>query len=123
MIEGFTYLDRIRSKEEFDELAKLAKDDRHGLYMPTHVVRKNGTMVGYLSIGNPGAVIVFGWFSTKEMSSRESFHLVNTAEGIVTGPKGNVICFPIPKDSPFHSNMESMGYKNAGEYTFFIKEL
>lgn len=123
MIDGFIWFDRIRSEAEFQELVELAKQDCHGVFIPTHPLRKNGKTVGYFSVGAPGAVYVWAWLSTKDIPARESFHLVNSVEDMVARGNGKVVCFPVPKDSPFHPLMVPMGYKSGGIYEFFIKEL
>lgn len=124
MINDFIYLDRIiRSEEEFNELKRLALEDNHGVIAPTHPVRKNGKLVGYFSIGSPGVPIVLGWLSTKEVLPRESFALINSVENHVALNGATAVCFPMPKESPFYTLMESMGYKNAGSYDLFMKGL
>lgn len=121
-MKGFAELDKIRSKEEFLQLVQKAKEDSHGTFEPTQVVRKDGAIVGYFSIGEPGCCTVFAWLSTKEMPPRESFHLINTVESMIRCGTAKVICFPVPKDSPFHPLMKEMGYVSAGTYEYFVKE-
>jgi hypothetical protein len=123
MLKGFVGFDRIRTDEELKLLAEKAKEDNHGVFLPTHLLKKDGEQVGYFSVGMPGAVLVFAWLSTKEVPPRESFHLINAVEFMVSTGGGKRICFPVPKDSPFHPIMESMGYKSGGTYEFFVKEL
>jgi hypothetical protein len=127
MINGFVAFDRFRSQEEVNEFVKKAFADNHGVFYPTHPLRKDGETVGYFSIGAQAAVICFAWLSTKDVPARESFHLINSVECLVSAlprDKGiRAICFPVPKESPFHPLMEPMGYKNGGTYDFFIKEL
>jgi hypothetical protein len=41
---------RIRP-DEVEELGARAKKDDHEVVLPTHVVLKNGEIVGYLSVG------------------------------------------------------------------------
>jgi hypothetical protein len=123
MINGFISLDRVRSPEELETLCAQAQEDNHGLFLPTHVLRKDGKMVGYFSVGHPGGVIVFAWLSTADVPARESFHLVNAVEDMVARTGAKYVCFPVPRQSPFHPLMESMGYKDGGEYTFWIKEV
>lgn len=119
----FPYIDRIRSEEEFQQLVDLALADNHGVFAPTHPVRKGGKLVGYFSI-NPKAVpIVFAWLSTKEVSPRDSFSLINVVENHVALAGANAICLPVPRSSPFYEVMLSMGYKHSGDYTFFVKQL
>lgn len=123
MIEGFPQIGRTLTKEEYDKLVALAKQDKHGVFAPTHPIRKDGQLVGYFSIGQQMAPIVFAWLSTKELKARDSFSLINMVENHVYLAGAGMVCFPVPKESPFYGLMESMGYKPAGEYTFFIKEL
>lgn len=128
MIEGFVGFDKIRSEEQFKQLSEHAKEDRHGLFLPTHVLRKQlrggeKKDVGYFSVGHPGAVLTFAWLSTKEMLARESFHIINGVEDMIQRGDGKIICMPVPKCSPFHPLMENMGYRNGGNYDFFIKDL
>lgn len=125
MLPGFVGFDRVRSQEEMDQLIAKAKEDNHGVFIPTHPLRKDGELVGYFSIGHPGAILVFAWLSTKELGARDSFSLINAVEGMVAGPPiaSGMICWPIPENSPFFPLMEKLGYKDAGSYHFFIKNL
>lgn len=123
MINGFPIIDRIKSEEEFHTLVRLAKEDNHGVFEPTHPIRKGGQLVGYFSVGQQNIPIVFAWLSTKEITNRDSFNLINTVENFSYLQGAKAICFPVPKSSPFHEVMESMGFKPAGEYTFFVKGL
>ena len=123
MINGFIGFDKFRSEQDVADLHAAAKEDNHSVVLPTHVLRKDGKIVGYLSAGPVQMPCVLAWFSTKEMTARESFHIVNGIECQVSHAGGQAIMWPIPKDSPFYPLMESMGYKNCGEYTLFIKPL
>ena len=121
-MDGYPYIDRLRGKEEFDQLVVLSKADNHGVYVPTHPVRKNGELVGYFSINSPGVPIVWAWLSTKQLHARESLGLINTVENAVHLANNSGIAFPVPKESPFHALMEKLGYVNTGSYDFFVKQ-
>ena len=124
MIEGFVHLERIKDEEEFTKLVELSKADSHGVYAPSVTVKNGkGELVGYFSIGSPGVPIVFAWLSTKEVSARDSFTLINMVETHRALMGDKAIAFPVPKDSPFHPYMEKIGYKCAGSYDFFVKKL
>jgi|SRR6516164_6845532 hypothetical protein len=123
MINGFPIIDRFRGEDEYKQLCELAKTDNHGVFAPTHPVRKNGELVGYFSIAPQGVPIVFAWLSTEHILPRESFALINTVENHVALAGNVAMCLPVPKTSPFYGVMESMGYVPAGEYTFFVKKL
>lgn len=122
MIKGFPYLEKFKSPEELKQAYERAKSEQHGLFFPTHAVKKSGEVFGYFSVAHPAAAIVFAWLG-KALTSRESFQLINTVESLVAAGGGEAVCLPIPKNSPFFPLMEEMGYKHSGEYTFFVKEL
>ncbi len=122
MIEGHVWLDRIKTAEEFNELVEKSKSDNHGVYAPTHIVKKNGEVLGYFSIA-ASVPIVLAWLSTQKVQPRDSISLINSVENHVAMGGASHVAFPVPKSSPFHEHMEKLGYKPAGEYTFFIKEL
>jgi len=123
MIEGFVGFDRLRTEEDVKELNAAAKADNHSVVLPSHVLRKDGKIVGYFSVAPPGMPCVLAWLSTKDMPARESFHLINGIECQVAHAGCQAIMWPIPKDSPFYPLMEQMGYKNCGQYELFIKPL
>jgi hypothetical protein len=124
MINGFAYLARVKSPEELKELHDKALADNHGIYFPTQVIWKNGEKVGYFSVGAPGVPVVFAWLSTGgELTARDSFSLINAVESLCAAGGARAVAFPVPEDSPFFPLMEEMGFKPAGKYTFFIKEL
>ncbi len=123
MINGFVYLDRIKSRDEFNELVELAKVDKHGVYCPTHVVKRNNEKIGWFSIGSPGVPVVFAWLSTEKVGPRESFSLINLIENHVELNGATAVAFPIPRESPFHPLMENMGYAFSGNYDYFVKKL
>lgn len=126
MFDQILTLDRIRGKEEFDELVELARKDTHGVFYPTHGIRKNGQRAGYFSIGAAGPVYIWSWLSTQHCTNkRDVLYLLNSVEGMVAAAGGDMLCAPMPKCSPFYdliSNPKS-GYNNAGDYTFFTKKL
>jgi len=78
-------------------------------------------MAGYFSVGTPGFPVVQSWLA-ECLQPRESFSLVNMVENLVHCNGAAGICLAVPKTSPFHPLMESMGYKNGGNYDFFVKK-
>jgi len=100
-------------------LQSAAEAEQHFAYAPTDTVWKNGEIVGYFSVGT--LTPVWCWFG-KKLSPRESLTLINTVQQSVyrTGSRG--LFYPVPTGSPFHPLMEHMGFKNFGNYDFFVKE-
>lgn len=119
--DNFIWLDRIKSKEELQELIDKAKEDKHGLFAPTFKVVKGGKISGYVSIGTPGFPVCVGWMSTKEVPKRDGLTIMNMVENHVFINGATGVIMPMPKVSPFYPLMEKMGYKNHGTYDFFAK--
>ncbi len=122
MIGPYAWIKSGMTAEQYSELCKLAKEDNHGVIVPTHLIVKNEQIAGYYSIGTPGKPVVMGWMSTKELKPRESFALLNTVENHICMNGGTGMILPIPRTSPFHPVMKSMGFVNGGPYDFFIKD-
>lgn len=119
----FARISPIQSQDEMDFLVKAVKPDKHGVFAPTHIVRIEGEIVGYFSISPRSVPFVLAWLSTSKVGARDSFSLINLVENLIAGTGGSAAAFPVPKDSPFHPLMESMGYKNHGSYDLFIRPL
>ena len=98
---------------ELEELLKLAAEDAHGVMYPTHVIRKEGKIVGYISICTTPLVNV--WLDSKQVVARDSVQLLNTLENVMrmTGRESYII-FP---------NMERLGYTPVAENVWFHKNL
>lgn len=122
MIEGFVSMERPKP-EDMEALVQAAKEDSHSVVFPTHVLKKDGKVVGYFSLAPNAMPTVLAWLSTKEVPSRESFHLINAIEYQVSVNGGQAIMWPVPENSPFFPLMEKLGYKNAGQYYVFIKKV
>jgi len=121
-MQGFIWLDRVKDNSEIAELIVKAKAENHGVFLPTHTIKKDGELVGYFSIGSPGYPVVFAWLGDV-LTARDSFSLINNVENHLALAGSSGCCFPVPRSSPFHALMENMGFKQAGEYTFYVKKL
>lgn len=120
MFEQFAQLRPIESKDQLEEVQRIAREDDHDVVNPTDLVVKNGKIVGYLSIAS--SPIVIGHFSTATMKARDSFTLINIAEHVVQRMGSRNVIWPIGKDSPFHPYFTEMGYKKLANVDLFVKE-
>lgn len=121
--DGFVWLDRITSAEEAKMLYEKAKADGHGLFCPTFKIVKSKEVIGWTSIGQPLYPTCFSWVSTKIAKSRDSLMLMNMVENHVFLNGGRGLIMPVTKTSPFHEVMPTVGYRNAGTFDMFIKDL
>lgn len=113
MIPDFAFVRPFR-EGDLPVLVEAAKEDKHIVLPPGLVVEKQGEVCGYFHT-SPST---FAWLSTKKLTPRDTFHLVNTVENLIASP---VLQWPIPKESPLHGQMEAMGYKKMGTFDVFIR--
>lgn len=108
------------SKELFDKIVTLAKEDNHDIFVPTDVIMKNNEPVGMFRVQT--IPIVAGYFATKKMFSRDSVAAFNIMEQVIRRSTGtDRMVVPINKNSPFHSNMIALGYTEEINHTYFYK--
>lgn len=109
------------SQDVFTELAKLAREDNHDIFIPSDVVWKDGTPVGCFVVNL--VPVLSGYLSTKKMFARDSVAAVNIIEQVVKrSTNSNKIIFPINHNSPFHPNMLALGYQEEKNHTYFFKK-
>jgi hypothetical protein len=100
-------------------LLEAAHADNHSVVRPTHIVRKDEGIIGYLSIGVLPTVLL--WMDTKRAKVRDSLAVITFYENLVA-PSGGVI-IPVQSKSPYYPLMEQAGYEKAGDGTIFLKGL
>ncbi len=112
-------LRRIRSKEEYDLALKLAKEDNDGVMLPTHVVEKNGEIVGAASLNLVPVVML--WHSSTKVGARDSLMLKPQYDALMEERTGGktyaILC---NKNSPYNPAMKSLGYQSVWETEVFI---
>lgn len=99
----------VRMRELANELIRLAGRDDHSVVAPTHLVMRDGQIVGYLSLG--GMTHAHCWFDTKVQSPRHTIDMMRHGETILRekGILGYVVS--CPEHSPFTPHMERLGFK------------
>ncbi len=105
-----------------EALIAAAATDNHVPLVPTHLVEKNGEIVGYGSVG--AVPMLFVWVHSQKVSARESRGLLNLGENLMALQyKGPFICCPCTAESPFFPFMRRLGYQSVGEAGFFLKRI
>jgi hypothetical protein len=107
--------------EEVEALERAAARDAHGVWYPSHLIRKNGAIAGYLSICQTPIVNV--WLDSKQVQARDSIQLLNTLENVLRMTGRDSYIMPCAKTSPFYANMDRLGYTAVGENVWFHKNL
>lgn len=110
---------KFATKDDMPELTEAAKSDNHGVIAATHLVKKDGKVVGYVSFNAMPNVLI--WMHSQRTNVRDALQVENFFETLAA-PFGSV-CVPVPKTSPFHPLMTKKGYQDMGEGTVFMKPL
>lgn len=121
VIEKLVRIRLIRSQTERERLEKAADEDGHVVIAPTHVVEKEGVIVGYLSMGVVPTVLT--WLSTTKVNARDSVGVLNVIENLVAAQGHPLVCIPCWEQSPFHPFMQKFGYSKIFTTDIFIKGL
>lgn len=108
---------KIRTKEEIEAVLKAAREDSDGIVLPSHVVEKDGEIVGAASLAVVPVVMV--WSHSKKLGPKESIILKHTYDALMEEkglPKYIVLC---NKHSPYNPVMKSLGFKSVWETEIF----
>lgn len=110
----------MKNEEDLERVRAAASSDGHVAVAPTHLVERDGLIVGYCSIG--AIPVVNAWLHSKIVHPRESMYLLNTAETVAHAMGARRILLPCSPQSPFHPHMARLGYRVLGDATICLKE-
>ena len=103
-----------------DEERKLAMQmDNHFIKPATHIVIKNGEIVGSLLIGP----IVDWWMYSTKTNRKDSVMVFVAMETLLANMGIRQYLIHCPKDSPYSKRMESSGYTPLYDTTIYQKEI
>lgn len=105
---------------EVDQLRKLATAENHLVIHPTHVLKKNDNLVGYLSIG--AMPIVMSFFS-KQCQARDSMKFIEQAETHMRALGQSHYYTTCADNSPFFPFMQKLGFVDLGSTHILRKEI
>lgn len=116
-----TDLRQIRTKDELQRLVEAAKADDHRVVLATHVVEKDGKIVGYGSIN--GAPLVNLWLDSKAVSPADTARLFRRLTDGLSFQGARHMLMPCAENSPFAPMMGGMGFERLGPTTLYLKGL
>lgn len=110
---------RIKSQEEYALALQLAKEDNDGVMLPTHVVEKNGEIVGAASLNQVPVVML--WHSSTKVGPKDSLILKAAYDALMEERTGGktyaILC---NKNSPYNPAMKSLGFQPVWATEVFI---
>jgi len=109
----FQHRIRIRpyGSDDAPRLEIAAARDKHGVAAPSHVMEKDGEIVGYLSINMVPTVLL--WMDSKVVRVHDTIDIVNFYENFISAMGWKGFFLPVPTDSPLKPYVESAGYTPA----------
>ena len=121
-LDWYPSLRRLRTPEQLAALQAAAASDNHAVVHPTHVITRNGEVVGYASILAPVALVNV-WLHSQKVHARDSLHLLKVGETLAAETGASAVLFPCSVDSPFIGHMERLGFERLGASTLNLKLL
>ena len=112
---------KIITVEEFDATVKAAQKDSDNMLYPTHIITKDGKIVGGWSLGSMPLVMV--WNDTKSFTARDSLTQINTIDAIMNDRGNKHYMIACNSDSPYFSKMEKLGYGKGWPTNLFLKNI
>lgn len=122
MIDDNTVQIRRCKPEDLEALRTSAKADEHAAFRPSHVVTKNGEIIGCLEIAT--IPMVMFWMHTEKAKARDCVAVKTFYENFTANLGGGqtLVAVPCAEKSPLLPFMEQMGYVDAKQ-KLFLKEL
>jgi hypothetical protein len=109
---------KITTEEERDLVIKSALADNDNMIFPTHMVEKNGEVVGGWSLGAIPLVMV--WHKSDAIGAKESLILNNTFKSIMNDRAPGSYFIACNDKSPYINHMEKFGYNPVWKTNLFV---
>ena len=104
-----------------EQLGQQAAADNHAVIAPTHVMVKDGQIIGYLSLA--GLPVVQAWFDSHHKHAADSIRMIEHGETIFREQGGRQFAVACTEESPFSPHLERLGFKKLGTTTLWAKTL
>ena len=114
-------LRKIHDADLKEVVAQAAKDDNDNMQMPSHVVLKDGEIVGGWQIAQ--MPLVLAWHHTQKVNAKDSMIINSTVESMMSTMGINQWFMACNSHSPFMSHMEKFGFNPIWPTKIFHKEI
>lgn len=112
---------KIVNQDERLKVISAAKEDNENLLFPSHLVRKNGDIVGAWSLAM--MPLCLGWNHSKKITSRDSLIISGIVDTLMLERNFNFYFIACDSDSNYYPYMEQVGYKFVWPTNMFYKQL
>ena len=112
---------KVRTREQIEAIQRGAAADNHYVIAPTHYVEKNGQIAGYWSInGIPNFHL---WHDSKLITARDSIHLTDIGDAIISNMGFSECVMYCAKSSPYYNYMHKLGFQGGFNTNLFVREI
>jgi hypothetical protein len=111
---------KIKDQAELDAIMAASKADNDGCLLPTHVVIKNGEIVGCASLAVLPVMMV--WNHSTKVGPRDSIQLKHTYDAIMEEKGAKSYAILCNKQSPYNGHMKQLGFKPVWETQIFVND-
>jgi len=111
----------ILDKETYEKVLDAALANGHEVIQPTHMVLKDGEIVGGFSIQ---VTCASWWMDTEHSQRRDSLQAFHAMDALIADRGHNAYIMPCREDSPYFELMERGEFKKfKGDWGIFYKKL
>tara|TARA_R110002167_G_scaffold64693_1_gene182940 strand:+ start:267 stop:629 length:363 start_codon:yes stop_codon:yes gene_type:complete len=114
-------LRKIQDADLKELVAQAAKKDNDNMQFPSHVVLKDGEIVGGWQIAQ--MPLVLAWHHTKKVNAKDSMIINSTVESMMSTTGINQWFMACNDHSPFMGHMEKFGFNPIWPTNIFHKEI
>jgi hypothetical protein len=108
-MNSFPTVKLIQTLEQESNVLQAARANNDSIIHPTHVVERNGEIIGASSFGRIPILLL--WNHTEKVSARDSMHLKRVYDSIMETkgfPRYFIAC---NENSPYNSHMKRFGFR------------
>ena len=108
------------TQQSLPELSESMLADNHNVVMPTHIIRKDGDIIGSASVG--AAPLVWWWMDSKKAKALDSARAMKKLEreySLLGIKRFFLMC---EKSSNYYTKMERLGNQKIGDCAFYYRD-
>lgn len=122
IIDKLPIVTRVTTVEQSNRLVDAARKDNHDVYYPTHMIEKEGEVIGYFSICS--IPIVEFWMHSTKVKPIESAMMINFGENLVRNTGHKQVFITVGTNSNYYPVIEKhFGYKKIYDTVILAKNL
>ena len=112
---------KIKTEKELEAMIKAAAEDNADIQFPSHMLTKDGKIVGGWSMGTVPLTMV--WHDSNKVTVRDSIMLNKTIDALMNDRGHAHYLMACDSTSPYNSYMEKFGHNLIWNTNLYYKEI